>query len=273
MCVFFFFFMLYMIGIGLGDERDITVKGLDAIKKSDRVFYENYTSISRALNGLQDLSGKKFELASRDLVESHAEKIISEAKQGVVSFLVVGDVFGATTHTDLYLRAKKEGVEIKIINNASIINAVGNTGLELYRFGQTTSIVFDDDNWLPDAPYNVIFNNKKNGLHTLCLLDIKMAEPSVENLKKGIMVPEPPRFMTVNKAIEVLEKLEKKNNKSLISDDTFIVGVARIGSDSELILSGKLKDVKNKDFGKPLHSLIIPGKLHDLEREMLDLWR
>jgi diphthine synthase len=37
--------MLYLIGLGLGDETDITVKGLSIVKKAARVYLEAYTSI------------------------------------------------------------------------------------------------------------------------------------------------------------------------------------------------------------------------------------
>lgn len=37
--------MLYVIGLGLSDERDITVKGLDAVKSCERIYLEAYTSI------------------------------------------------------------------------------------------------------------------------------------------------------------------------------------------------------------------------------------
>ena len=37
--------MFYLVGIGLFDEKDITVKGLEIVKKADRVFLEYYTSI------------------------------------------------------------------------------------------------------------------------------------------------------------------------------------------------------------------------------------
>lgn len=37
--------MLYFIGLGLGDEEDITVKGLNIIRKCSRVYLEAYTSI------------------------------------------------------------------------------------------------------------------------------------------------------------------------------------------------------------------------------------
>lgn len=37
--------MFYLIGLGLGDVKDITVKGLEIVKKCDRVYLESYTSI------------------------------------------------------------------------------------------------------------------------------------------------------------------------------------------------------------------------------------
>lgn len=39
------FTMLYLVGLGLADERDITVKGLDIVKHAARVYLEAYTSI------------------------------------------------------------------------------------------------------------------------------------------------------------------------------------------------------------------------------------
>lgn len=37
--------MLYLVGLGLGDETDITLKGLEVVKRSARVYLEAYTSI------------------------------------------------------------------------------------------------------------------------------------------------------------------------------------------------------------------------------------
>lgn len=37
--------MLYLIGLGLSDEKDITVRGLEAVRGSTRVYLEAYTSI------------------------------------------------------------------------------------------------------------------------------------------------------------------------------------------------------------------------------------
>ena len=37
--------MLYLVGLGLCDPSDITVKGLQVVKKASRVYLEAYTSI------------------------------------------------------------------------------------------------------------------------------------------------------------------------------------------------------------------------------------
>jgi diphthine synthase len=37
--------MLYLIGLGLGDPSDLTLKGLEIIKKCERVYLESYTSL------------------------------------------------------------------------------------------------------------------------------------------------------------------------------------------------------------------------------------
>ena len=37
--------MLYLIGLGLADETDVSVKGLEIIRRVNRVYLEAYTSI------------------------------------------------------------------------------------------------------------------------------------------------------------------------------------------------------------------------------------
>lgn len=37
--------MLYLVGLGLADETDITIKGLEVVRKAERVYLEAYTSI------------------------------------------------------------------------------------------------------------------------------------------------------------------------------------------------------------------------------------
>jgi hypothetical protein len=90
----------------------------------------------------------------------------------------------ATTHTDIILRARALNIPTRVIHNASIMNAVGACGLQLYNFGQTVSLVFFTDTWKPDSFYDRIKENLDLGLHTLVLLDIKVKEQSEENLAR-----------------------------------------------------------------------------------------
>ncbi len=257
----------FIIGIGLNDEKDITLKGLEAIKACDTVYLENYTSkLSVPFEKLEGLYGKKVILADRNMVENNSDEILKDN----VAFLVIGDAISATTHIDLIQRAKVKGLGVEIIHNSSILTAIGVTGLQLYKFGKTSSIVFSEDNWLPETPYDTIKNN--NDLHTLLLLDIKVKEPSKSELKNNTNKPQPSHYMTVNEAIKTLLIIEEKRKKNIFTEDTYCIGCARIGSDN-IIKYGKAKDLLKEDFGSPLHCLIIPGKLHFMEQEMLDLYR
>jgi diphthine synthase len=85
-------------------------------------------------------------------------------------YLTVMKFCRATTHTDLVVRARDIGVEVKVIHNASVMNAVGICGLQLYRYGETISIPFFTETWRPDSFYEKIQNSRRLGLHTLCLL-------------------------------------------------------------------------------------------------------
>jgi diphthine synthase len=248
---------LYLIGLGLSDQKDITVKGLEIIKQCDLIYLENYTSLLQCTKeDLEQFYGKKIILADRNASEQGSDDIVMQAKDKDVAFLVVGDPFSATTHIELFKSAKENNIEVNIINNASILNAVGITGLQLYKFGKTTSIPFLEDHPQLETPYNVLKDN--NGLHTLFLLDLK---------------PDQDKFMTVNQAIEVLEDIESRKKENLISKNTLIIGCARLGCDNFIVKAGKLDEVKKFDFGKPPHCLIIPGKIHFSEEEMVELWK
>ncbi|KAJ1952594.1 diphthine synthase [Linderina pennispora] len=263
--------MLYIVGLGLSDEHDITVKGLEAVKSSERVYLEGYTSILMVeKEKLEAFYGKDVIIADREMVESNSDEILRDAANVNVSFLVVGDPFGATTHTDLVIRAHELGIPVKSIHNASIMNAIGATGLQLYSFGQTISMVFFTDTWRPDSWYDRVKENSDIGLHTLCLLDIKVKEQSIENMARGRLIYEPPRYMTVNQAVEQMLEIEDKRGEKAYTADTLAVGVSRLGSDDQIIRAGTLQQLVDVDFGKPLHSLVLVGsRLHLLEAEIL----
>ena len=262
-----------LIGLGLGDVKDITVRGLEVAKAADTVYLEAYTSvlINSTVDELSEFFGRAVTVADREMVESG--EVLDDAKAGKhVALLVVGDPFGATTHSDLVVRCHDDGIKFDTINNASILNAVGITGLQLYRFGQVLSLCYWTDSWQPDSWYPRLEANIKQGVHTLLLVDIKVKEVSFENLARGKQIYEPPRFMTVNEAVEQVLAVEKKRGAGQITEDTIGVGVARVGSSSQQIVSGPLKDLLKTDFGKPLHSLIICGDLHEIEAEHVAIY-
>lgn len=204
------------------------------------------------------------------------------------------------------MRAKEKNIDYKLIHNASIINACGCCGLQLYNFGEVVSIPLWTETWKPTSFLTKIHNNLKAGLHTLCLLglfvfkfyiyysddlkclylDIKVKEQSIEAMMKGKKEYLPPMFMSVNLAARQLidsikifstssssENDEQTLNEPLIlKEETICVALARIGSDTQLIQKAQLKDLLELEMGPPLHSLIIAGKLHPLENDMLKLF-
>jgi len=249
---------LYLIGIGLNDEKDISVKGLETIRKCDSVYLESYTSImTRNVPELEKSYGKKIIAADRKLVEQSDEIVLAAAGKNV-ALLVIGDPWGATTHIDVMMRCHAKGIPFKVINNASIITAVGITGLQIYKFGKTTSVPYPDKNFHPETSYEVISQNRLLGLHTLLLLDIRQ---------------ELGKYMTIPEAIDVLSEIESRKKQKVFTPETFCVGCARLGSDDFIIKVGTANELKKFNFGKQPHCLIVPGELHFVEEEALQQWK
>ncbi len=250
--------MLTFIGLGLYDEKDITVKGLEAVKNADAVYVEFYTSnlIGTSLEKIEKFYEKKLIVLSREEVELEPAWLSRSINENVV-FLSGGDAMVATTHIDLRLRARDMGVKTTIIHAPSISSAVsGLSGLSNYRFGKSTTIPFpyirNDKTIISEAPYDTIKMNKKNDLHTLVFLDI--------DREKG--------FMDIKKAASLLLEMEGRKGEGLLVN-TLGVGIARAGSPSPAVYSDYLERLKDHDFGGPLHILLIPASLHFMEAEAL----
>jgi len=242
---------LYLIGLGLENEKDITLKGLEKIKISKIVYLENYTSkLQCSVKDLEKLYEKKIILASRNFIEGKSKDIIERARKENISILILGDIFSATTHISMFHEAKKNKVDVEVINNASILTAIGIIGLELYKFGRVASIPFDNNKI--KTPIEILKENQKLNLHTLFLLDL-------DNERK--------KYLTIQETIEYLLR-----NK--IKKETRAVACARIGCRDYKIKSGTLEELMNLDYGKPPCCLVIPAKkLHFIEEEMLQEWR
>jgi len=269
--------VFYCIGLGLGDARDTTIRGLEIIKRCSKVYLENYTSImccglDKGKIHLEEFYGRPILEAERFLLEEGADQFLEEARRDDIALLVIGDPFSATTHIELLLRAKRMGIDAQPVHNTSIVSAVGCSGLQVYSFGEIVSIVLWSNEWKPDSYYDKILRNLSNGLHTLCLLDIKTKEQSIENLMREKKVYEPPRFMTCSEAANQLLEISmaRQDDVEKLDRDALVVGMARIGWHDQKIVFCSLDEMRSVDLGSPLHSLIIPSKkLHPLEFEML----
>ncbi len=248
---------LVFVGLGLWNEYDLTLQGLEETRKADKIYAEFYTSFMGGLNlkNLEKLVGKKINVLSRkDVEENPHESILRDAQKGIVAFLVPGDPLISTTHVDLRLRAVNMGIDTKIVHGASILSAAPSVcGLANYKFGNSVSIPFPETNYFPESPYLVVRKNRLRGLHTLVYLDIR-ADMS--------------RYMTVREGLEFLNYFDSKKRRQVLKEAIF-VGIARAGSPEPLVKAGFLDELISFDFGSPPHILIVTGKLHFKEAEAL----
>ncbi|MCW3983111.1 MAG: diphthine synthase [Candidatus Bathyarchaeota archaeon] len=247
---------LVFVGLGLNDDKGITLKGLEETQSATAVFMETYTSRMPDFNleRFEAQIGKKVQLITRsDLEEDSGKVILQAAKSGKAVFLVPGDPFIATTHVTLRIDAEKMGIKTRVVHGISIMSAIVSlSGLHNYKFGKTVTVPFADN--FSETPYNVIVQNKKLGLHTLCLLDLRAAEG---------------KYLSIKDALKQLQMVEEKKKQEAITPLTVAVGIARAGSNNPLVKAGFVKDLVDWDFGEPPFSLIIPGDLHFMEIDAL----
>jgi diphthine synthase len=249
---------LVFVGLGLFDEMDVSLRGLEEIREADAVFAEFYTSLMAGLSvrKLEKLIGKKVSLVSRrHLEEENGQMILQKAEKGKTVLLVPGDPLIATTHVDLRIRAEKLGIKTRVIHGASIISAaIGLSGLQNYKFGRSVTVPFPEEGFVSETPYLVIKENRELGLHTLCFLDVKVEEG---------------RYMTVKDALQALLTVEKLKRDRVVTSNTLVIGIARAGSKDPVVKAGYTGEMLKYDFEKPPHIIIFPGKLHFMEAEAL----
>ncbi|CDG65379.1 MAG: diphthine synthase [Methanobacterium sp.] len=250
--------MLYLVGLGLYNEKDISINGLEAIKSADVVYAEFYTArlFGGDLKSLESLAGVTINVLRREEVEEH-DLPLKQAETKDVAFLTAGDPLMATTHTEILVEARKKGIPTQVIHASSILSAApGLAGLQAYKFGKVTTIPRPEDNYFPHSPYQAIAENKKMGLHTLVLLDIQAHNDY---------------YMTANEGLQYLLRVENERNEGIITMDTLTVVIARAGSAQPLVCANSVGVLVEQDFGGPLHCMIIPGDLHFMEEEALNI--
>ncbi|MEM3444478.1 MAG: diphthine synthase [Thermoplasmata archaeon] len=251
--------MLTFVGLGLYDELDISLRGLEAVKTADVVFAEFYTSVlvGTTIEKLEQLYGKKVNLLSREEIEEGFESLLTLAREKNVVLLCAGDSMIATTHAFLRAEAMRRGIKTRIVHGASIYTAApALLGLHIYKFGRCVSLPRPEEGFFPVSPYYAILKNREMGLHTLILLDIK-AEHGY--------------FMSANEGLSILLEMEAREKKGLVRPETELCVVARAGSPDCVAAYGCIRKLLDMDFGKPPHVLVFPGELHFSEEESLEL--
>ena len=254
--------MLTFIGLGLYDERSVTVEGQEALRDADRVFAEFYTSrlVGTSVEELERYHGVDIEVRDRAGVERDPEPILAAAEDEHVAFLTAGDTMISTTHVDLRLRAHERGVETTVIHGVSAQSAAaGLSGLQNYRFGKATTLPFPGAHGGDDVPASVvdtIDDNRERGLHTLVYLDIKVDDPTAD----AAGLAEGEEYMTGDYAAALL---------AAGWADELAVVVARAGSPEPVVAADRLSALAERDFGDPLHLLVVPAEPHHLEADAL----
>jgi diphthine synthase len=235
--------MLYIIGLGLNIDG-ISQYGLEVVKKCKKVYLENYTVDFPYTTGnlTQTLGNKKIYPADRPFVESL--EIVDEAAKKDVALLVYGSPLTATTHISLIQEAKASGVRWKVIYNASIFDAIAETGLQLYKFGKIASMPAWKRNYEPDSFMKVVKDNNSINAHSLILMDI------------GLDFPE---------ALEQLEDAAKIHKINLSK----LVVCQSLATKHRKILYRSIEELREFTGVKKPYCIIIPAKLHFVENEVL----
>lgn len=238
--------MLYLIGLGLNVDG-ISRYGLEIAQRCKRIYLESYTiNFPYSIGELQEIIGKKKIIsADREFVESL--QILDEAKKMDVALLIYGSPLTATTHITLIHEAKKEGVRTKVIHNSSIFDAVAETGLQLYKFGKIASMPKweKEKNFTPDSFMETIKENLSMNAHSLVLIDINL------------------NFQ------DALKQLKESAKKYKIQISKLII-CQGLGTKHKKILYKNIQEIKDYNGIKPPYSIIIPAKLHFIEKDFLE---
>lgn len=254
--------MLWIIGLGINGSRGISLYALDILKTCDKIFIERFTSqltdsdLNTLQNILYDLNGKTniIKTVPRWYVEDGRD-ILSLASKEVIVILTYGDPFIATTLNELYVRAVKNSVKTGIIHAASgLTSLIGETGLQLYKFGRTVTMMSDPNSCI--SVYNVVYDNLRSGNHSLILTEYNNND-----------INDNPFFLDPGKAFRMLEEIETDLKYKIFTDETFVIIASRVGNIDQKLIAGKIGSLKDFSFGIGPHSIIIPGILHFTESD------
>ncbi|MGC8479845.1 MAG: diphthine synthase [Candidatus Micrarchaeia archaeon] len=247
--------MLFLIGLGIS-EGEISINGINKIKESDKIFLEQYTTpISDKYIELIESFGKKVTKIKRSDLEENAKDLLSKAVKENISILVPGDPLIATTHHILFLIAKNLNINIAVLHSSSIYSAaIGESRLDLYKFGPTTTVTKWTEKYKPTSFIDVIERNIKNKLHTLVLFDI---------INNG------ERTLNIQEAFKIIKRASLGKDVNLIERKMLLI--CDLGSYKQKIIYKKLFELNNLDMSNNSRlCMVIPGELTFAEAELIE---
>jgi diphthine synthase len=251
--------MLWFVGTGINGYRGLSIAALEVLRKCEIVYIERFTSaLSEAdVKGLNSLLEMHTEPVQRWFVEDGRD-IIEAAGTKDVALVTYGDPLIATTHSELRSRAVQNSVKTAVLHSASgIASTIGESGLHIYKFGRMVTMMSEFHSAI--TVYNTIFQNLLVGSHTLILTEYSYNDES-----------KAPFFLSPSSVFTMLLDAEGTHKHQIFSDDTFAVVASRVGMQDQKIISGKVRSLKELEFGMGPHSVIITGALHFTEVQALN---
>ena len=246
---------LALIGLGVQEADGIPFGALEYLRKCDHLYADSYTSPwpEGLLGKVSGLIGKEPATATRTLLED-GRRLLEESSKGETAVLCVGDPLVATTHMALRLRALKSGVRVKVLYSSGILNVVfGETGLHPYKLGRVITLVRSTPAALGSV-YSAAKETLGLGLHVLLLMEYSHDEGF--DLKPA-------------EGLRMLREVEASYKLGVFPDDRLIIVASRLGWADQSVIAGRLGDLLGKDFGRPPHSILVPGSLHYTESDAL----
>ena len=246
--------MLWFVGLGISGFKSLPSQALKILENADIVYLEQFTSPieNDDLTQIENTTGGEFKIAKRWFVEDGKE-IIEKSKNQQVVLLSYGDPYIATTHIELRVRAIEEKIKTQSIHaSSSITSMIGECGLHFYKIGRIATIMSDMKSLI--TPYYVTYKNIIEGNHTVLLLEY--------NQDKKF-------FLDPKEALNDLIETENGQKRNVVKPSSYAIIASRIGFENQKIISGKIENLNKMDFGKPPHTIIIPGRMHFTESDAL----
>ncbi len=248
--------MLYLAGTGIS-EKGMPLDAIDACKRSSRIYIDTYTSrISpEKLSFLQRELGAAIMPLGRSQMEEKSGALLEQALGSDVAVLVGGDPMIATTHKILFINARKRGIMVRVFHAGSVIDAaIGESGLDFYRFGPFATVPRWTEHYKPVSFYETVLGNRERNLHTLLLLDYDAAMSS---------------SIPVSEAARTMAAAEQQYGKGALSDSSAIFILSNLGQAQQGRMRTTVKGAAGLRSEEGQSVVIVPARLSEIEEETL----